>query len=232
MTDIAKPVSTWRKVFAAILDFIFIMAAAGYLIGYLTGGLTENGFKLDGGPALILFAVIVAYFVVGSKYLGGTVWQRILGTRRQNSGHLQSAQTAIAMRIKLNRWQRYGVVVSVIWIIGFAGYFWDKAEKNTLQVFNAEAFACLPILGISINDFEKGRAWEDIAKNLGTLNAAAMPEFMKCFDAVRGRHSQSTFNNFKNISVLIAEGFGTIIIVWLVAWVGIVAVRRIRRGFA
>ena len=29
----------------------------------------------------ILFAVIVVYFYVGSKYLGGTIWQRVLRTR-------------------------------------------------------------------------------------------------------------------------------------------------------
>ncbi len=77
----AKSVSTARKVFAAILDFVFIMVAAGYFIGYLTGGLTEGGFDLHGGPAFILFAVIVLYFVIFPRYLGGTLWQRLLGVR-------------------------------------------------------------------------------------------------------------------------------------------------------
>ncbi len=81
MTDVVKPVSTWRKVFAAVLDFLTVFFVGGYVIGYSTGDLTSDGFKLDGMPALILFAVIVVYFVVGSKYLGGTIWQRILGTR-------------------------------------------------------------------------------------------------------------------------------------------------------
>jgi hypothetical protein len=81
MTDVVKPVSTWRKVFAAILDFLTVFFVGGYVIGYSTGDLTSDGFKLDGMPALTLFAVIVVYFVVGSKYLGGTIWQRILGTR-------------------------------------------------------------------------------------------------------------------------------------------------------
>jgi hypothetical protein len=80
-TSNPKPVSTVRKVFAAILDFIFIVAAGGYLIGYLTGGLTEDGFNLHGGPAFVLFALIVLYFVIFSRYLGGTLWQRMLGVR-------------------------------------------------------------------------------------------------------------------------------------------------------
>jgi len=77
----AKPVATWRKVLAAIFDFITIFFAGGYAVGYLTGSLTPDGFELQGGPALLLFAVIVAYIVVFSKYLGGTLWQRILKAR-------------------------------------------------------------------------------------------------------------------------------------------------------
>ena len=81
MTDIVKPVATWRKVLAAILDFLTIFFVGGYAIGYLTGNLTAEGFNLEGTSALLLFAVIIIYFVVGSKYLGGTVWQRILHAR-------------------------------------------------------------------------------------------------------------------------------------------------------
>jgi hypothetical protein len=78
MSADSKPVSTWRKVFAAIFDFLTIFFVAGYAIGYATGGTTDTGFKLNGAPAFALFAVIVVYFVVGRKYAGGTLWQRIL----------------------------------------------------------------------------------------------------------------------------------------------------------
>ena len=81
MTDVVKPVATWRKVLAAVLDFLTVFFVGGYVIGYLTGNVTAEGFNLQGTPALILFAVIIAYFVVGSKYLGGTAWQHILHTR-------------------------------------------------------------------------------------------------------------------------------------------------------
>lgn len=77
----AKPVATWRKVVAAILDFVFVFAIGGYVIGSLTGGLTEGGFSLEGGPAFILFAIIILYFVVFTRFLGGTMWQRLLGAR-------------------------------------------------------------------------------------------------------------------------------------------------------
>ena len=76
-----KQVSTWRKVVAAILDFLFVFFVGGYAIGYMTGNLTDEGFSLNGGPALILFAIIVLYFIVFTRYLGGTLFQRLLGAR-------------------------------------------------------------------------------------------------------------------------------------------------------
>lgn len=80
-TDPPKPVSTTRKVFAGILDFIFVMVIAGYAIGYMTGNVSDEGFELKGAPAFLLFAIIVLYFVIFTRYLGGTVWQRLLGVR-------------------------------------------------------------------------------------------------------------------------------------------------------
>jgi hypothetical protein len=79
--EVAKTVSTWRKVFAAILDFISVFAIAGYGIARVTGNVDEKGFELTGAPAFILFAIVIVYFVVFSRFLGGTLWQRLLGVR-------------------------------------------------------------------------------------------------------------------------------------------------------
>jgi hypothetical protein len=76
-----KPVAVWRKVLAAVLDTVFVFAISGYVVGYLTGNLTDNGFELKGEPALIVFAAIGLYFVVFTKFLGGTIWQHVLRAR-------------------------------------------------------------------------------------------------------------------------------------------------------
>ncbi len=78
MPDTTVP--TWRKVLAAILDFFTVFLVAGYLIAVVTGETTDGGFSLDGLSALILFAIVIAYFWLLPKY-GGTLWQRILRTR-------------------------------------------------------------------------------------------------------------------------------------------------------
>ncbi len=76
-----KQVSTARKVFAAILDFFFIFIVAGYGVARFTGGATEEGFELQGMPAFALFGIVILYFIVFSRFLGGTLFQRLLGVR-------------------------------------------------------------------------------------------------------------------------------------------------------
>ncbi len=76
-----KPVAVWRKVLAAALDFFFVFYIGGYAVGYLTGNLTNDGFELKGAPVLIVFALVAAYFVVFTQFLGGTFWQRVLSVR-------------------------------------------------------------------------------------------------------------------------------------------------------
>ncbi len=71
----------WRRAVAGVLDFFTVFLIGGYVIGYLTGGITPEGFDLKGGPAFVLFAVVVLYFYLGWKRLGGTIWQRLLGAR-------------------------------------------------------------------------------------------------------------------------------------------------------
>jgi hypothetical protein len=76
-------VAGWRKVLAAMLDFFFAFYIVGYVVGYFTGDLTDGGFELKGVPALIMFALIIGYFVVSTRFFGGTLWQRVLGVRRR-----------------------------------------------------------------------------------------------------------------------------------------------------
>lgn len=76
-----KQASTARKVFAAILDFFFIFIVGGYVVARFTGGTTEGGFELQGMPAFALFGIVILYFIVFSRFLGGTLFQRLLGVR-------------------------------------------------------------------------------------------------------------------------------------------------------
>jgi hypothetical protein len=77
MLQPAVPAATWKRAVAALLDFL-----TGYLIGLSTGSLTADGFNLTGASALLLFAVLAAYFFVGRRFAGGTLWDRVFRIAR------------------------------------------------------------------------------------------------------------------------------------------------------
>jgi hypothetical protein len=81
-THSAPQPATWRIVLAAICDFLTAFFLFGYIIASIFGGRTEGGFQLHGLSALLLFALIAAYFILFNRFLGGTVWKRILRARR------------------------------------------------------------------------------------------------------------------------------------------------------
>lgn len=70
---------TWLRVLAGVLDFVTIFWAGGWVIAKLVGQDTQTGFKLSGFPALVLFAVVVAYFWLLPRYTGSTLWRWVLG---------------------------------------------------------------------------------------------------------------------------------------------------------
>lgn len=74
--------ATWRIVLAFILDFFTAFWVIGFLIASLFGGQTENGFQLNGMPALLAFVLMFTYFIVFNRFLGGTIWKRILKAKR------------------------------------------------------------------------------------------------------------------------------------------------------
>ena len=82
MADEGKAVPTWKIILAFVLDLFTSFFVFGYIIASVTGNTTDGGFQLNGGPALLLFALVIVYFVVGHKFAGGTIWQRILGAKR------------------------------------------------------------------------------------------------------------------------------------------------------
>lgn len=81
MSEAQRVVATWRIILAFFLDAVTAFLVFGYLVATVFGGRTEGGFSLNGGPALLLLALIVAYFIFAKRF-GGRLWERILGAVR------------------------------------------------------------------------------------------------------------------------------------------------------
>jgi len=71
-----------RRFFATTFDLFTAFVGFGMAIAYATGSTTQGGFHLQGGPALLLFALMITYFIVGRRILGGTLWDRVLRIAR------------------------------------------------------------------------------------------------------------------------------------------------------
>ncbi|MGV8938109.1 MAG: hypothetical protein ACOH2J_13370 [Allorhizobium sp.] len=78
----SRPPATWRVVLAFIFDLIMAFFVLGYGVATVFGGRTEDGFNLTGGPAILLFALVIAYFVIFNRFFGGTIWKRIFRVTR------------------------------------------------------------------------------------------------------------------------------------------------------
>jgi hypothetical protein len=74
--------ATWRIVLAALLDFFTSFIVAGTIVAYFSGNMTSTGWQLNGMAAFITLILAIAYFPVFDKFLGGTIWKRILRAKR------------------------------------------------------------------------------------------------------------------------------------------------------
>jgi hypothetical protein len=62
MSTEIKPAPVWKRGLAVVLDLLTVFFVGGWLISRITGETTSTGFNLQGPSAMVLIAVIVAYF--------------------------------------------------------------------------------------------------------------------------------------------------------------------------
>ena len=74
---------TWKKVLAFIVDLLVSFIVLGYLVAAMTGGLTEDGFNLEGGPAFLVIVLVVLYFVLMNKLVGVTLGKMLFGIKKK-----------------------------------------------------------------------------------------------------------------------------------------------------
>lgn len=74
--------SIGTRFLATTLDLFTAFVGFGLAIAYATGMTTQGGFNLTGLPALLLIALVAAYFFVGRRVAGGTLWDRIFRIAR------------------------------------------------------------------------------------------------------------------------------------------------------
>jgi hypothetical protein len=79
------PQPLWKRNLAGVLDFLIAFLGFGYLLFKLGPGRPASppviGFHLGPGSALLVLALVIAYFIVLGR-TGGTIFQRLFGMKR------------------------------------------------------------------------------------------------------------------------------------------------------
>ena len=114
------------------------------------------------------------------------------------------------MSIKLSVWQRNGVVMSVIWILGVAGYagyiLYNEKQEDALQGRFAELRSeCEQYVKDPLNPEAEFDPSISVSK--------------RCFNEARSRFAKN----------MLAIDFGVVVFGWLAVWLGIVITRFVRR---
>jgi hypothetical protein len=114
----------------------------------------------------------------------------------------------------MSGWQRIGVVISVLWLLGLSIYFVADAYKNSTKYADFLENVCMA--GRHDSSPEGKRALDECFSN---AIQAGGTEF-------RAEVAQT----FKDVFLWIIL-LGPIILLWLVGWIVLGTVRWVRRGF-
>ena len=75
-----EPVGGGRRAVAVIIDSI-LLGVVAYAFAAMSGGTTESGFNLQGGPFFVFSLIGFAYYIVMEKTSGGTLGKKAMGLK-------------------------------------------------------------------------------------------------------------------------------------------------------
>jgi hypothetical protein len=116
------------------------------------------------------------------------------------------------MRVELNGWQQFGIVLSIIWFVGFATWGWTDAVEELRQNYKEAISTC--------------RTNSLRFSGDGTANAA---EYKECRDKESAQFANELDKNSRHLPILLVVDLITIIFAWAVIWVIVDTVRWARR---
>ena len=123
---------------------------------------------------------------------------------------------------KLSGWQRIGIVVSVIWFVGFAWYVVAHRQDKLL-------LTCAEGLQRDVALSESAKTAEERERRRQEYGN----KYSKCMNDAHVSSFRFGLNNdpLQAIPLILAVDLGMIVIGWLITWYVVMVFRGIRRGF-
>jgi hypothetical protein len=123
------------------------------------------------------------------------------------------------MRKRLGGWTRVGIILSVIWFFGFAGYWWNYGHRDAGKHLELEGRTCKFLL-----DVANERSNADTSANWG--------HYHDCTNRAIATWQTAVVSTNQAIPGLLIVSLITVGLWWLVIWGLVALIRWVHRGFA
>ena len=126
-------------------------------------------------------------------------------------------------------WRRIGIIVSVIWFLGFGVLLWNQFVEDTVAPYALDLKICSAI------EQHRDEFWQAKARNSEELSEklqANQDEYEKCASKAKLQwESERPSDSVLAIAVLMID-LVTIALGWLIVWGSVALGRWVYRGFA
>jgi hypothetical protein len=129
---------------------------------------------------------------------------------------------------KLNGWQRIGIVVSIIWFIGFGAFIWNDQLRQDSESQANDAEVCRLIL----NANNESLPYIENQGERHKKESANWAEYEMCEKSSRVFFARQREVATSGIPLFLAIDLGTVLFGWLVVWMFVRITRWVTRGFA
>jgi hypothetical protein len=123
---------------------------------------------------------------------------------------------------------RIGIVLSVVWFVGFGAYIWVSEIGPRMHSYQFQLKTCVQILNMANDALQDVQNQNDRDKR----QAANWARYEKCQGKATMFLNREIDNVYRTIPIFLAVDFGIILVFWLLAWFAAPIRHLIKRGFA
>ena len=138
----------------------------------------------------------------------------------------QSRIWGTEMRIRLNRWQRVAIVLSVLAFVGMGLYAWVFEARQRDHFYLLQLSMCNATLQME-NDLLRDIGKEE---DRDKRQAAVQAENESCKSEAPATLRKSFHASLERMPLFLATVLGLIVLAWLIEWFVVEIVRWIKRG--
>ena len=129
--------------------------------------------------------------------------------------------------MKARGWQRIGIILSVIWFVGFGGFLWTKSVDEIIAPYRYELESCHRVLDMDNDRLQYITDPDQRDKKLNDNFA----KLHKCEADAKQQWESTRPDDRQVVAGVVAVDIVSIILGWLIVWGCVALVRWVRRGF-